>query len=78
MLIFHLGVSLLKNLQKSLFWSKTQHTVVNKASECLPTDTLIDWNKMQQEFDQDHTKPNPYEEPDTCKFVRLFLTFPTF
>ncbi|KAF9792302.1 hypothetical protein BJ322DRAFT_1016123 [Thelephora terrestris] len=45
-----LRFSLLKNLQK--------------ASGCLSVETLADWNKMQKDFDQNITKPNPYEEPE--------------
>ena len=66
-LIFCLGVSLLKNLKKSLAWSKTQRAVANKAPESLPADTLAQWSTMRQEFDQDRAKPNPYEEPEACE-----------
>ena len=68
-----LGVSLLKNLRKAHTWSKKQRAVADNASKCLPTTTVTDWTKMRQEFDQDCKKPNPYEEPETCKFLYSFL-----
>lgn len=63
------GISLLKNLERALAWGKTQRAVATNASKTLPDDTLADWNKMRQEFDRDPTKPNPYEEPETCKYL---------
>lgn len=71
---FLLGVSLLKNLRKALTWSKTQRAVADKASQGLPATTLTDWTNMRQDFDRDRGKPNPYEEPDTCKLLRSLST----
>lgn len=77
---FFAGASLLKNLRRALTWSKTQRAVADKASESLPSTTIASWNKMRLEFDRDRHKPNPYEEPDTCKlkyllFVHTVLIF---
>ena len=71
---FLLGVSLLKNLRKALTWSKTQHANADKASQGLPATTLTDWTNMRNEFDRDRKKPNPYEEPETCKLLRSLST----
>jgi hypothetical protein len=76
LIFFHSGFSLLKNLRKSLSWSKTQRAVANRASDSLSTETLADWSAMRKKFDQDRTKPNPYEEPETCKLFALRLVFP--
>jgi len=71
-----LGITLLKNLQKALVWSKTQRAVANNASNRLPPETLVDWDKMRRDFDRDRKNPNPYAEPETCKSPRLFCTSP--
>jgi hypothetical protein len=67
------GTTLLKNLQKSLSWSKTQRTVANNASQRISASTLADWKKMREVFDRDRTKPNPYEEPEICKLAGFSL-----
>ena len=33
-----------------------------------PADTVDKWCEMQDEFDKDSSKPNPYEEVDNCAF----------
>ena len=71
-LSFHPGVTLLRNLQKVLVWSKTQRAIADNASARLLDDTLVDWAKMRQDFDRDRTKPNPYEEPETCELPQTF------
>ena len=71
-LSFHPGVTLLRNLRKALVWSKTQRAIADNASACLLDDTLVDWAKMRQDFDRDRTKPNPYEEPETCELPQTF------
>ena len=71
-----LGITLLKNLEKALIWSKTQRAIANNASDRLPTETLADWDKMRRDFDRDKKQPNPYAEPEPCKSPRLFRTFP--
>jgi hypothetical protein len=70
------GTSLLKNLRTSLAWGKTQRAVAKNASAPLSPETLADWTRMRQDFDQDPTKPNPYEEPESCESSRTSATFP--
>ena len=71
-LLFLPGTSFLKNLQKSLTWSKTQRAIAKKVSECLAPDTLAAWTKLRQDFDQDQKNTNPYEEPESCESSRLY------
>ena len=63
-----LGTSLLKNL-KVLSWSKTQCAIADNMSRTLTEEMLASWIKVQQEFDLDPLRPNPYEEPDACMLV---------
>lgn len=70
-----LGITLLKNLQKALIWSKTQRAIADNASNRLPLETLADWDKMRRDFDRDNKKPNPYAEPEACESPRLFCMF---
>jgi len=71
MLILLSGIFLVKNLRKSLSWSKTHRAVAKNASKCLSASMLADWNKMREDFERDGTKSNPYEEPETCKLLRI-------
>ena len=69
------GTSLLKNLQNSLAWSKAQRLIAEDASQSLSKETLAEWTQMRLDFDQDRTKPNPYEEPETCESLELSQSF---
>ena len=55
-------------------WSKTHRVIADNASKSLPEDTLAAWTKVRQEFNRDPSKPNPYEEPETCEFSGMLLT----
>lgn len=66
------GNSLLKNLQNSLAWSKAQRIIADNASGPLSPETLTTWANMRTDFDRDRKKPNPYEEPQTCKYVLCY------
>ena len=68
-----LGPGLLKNLKRALSWSKTHRAIADNVSKSLPEDTLAAWIKVRQEFDQDPSRPNPYEEPETCMYLGLRL-----
>jgi len=41
------------------------------ATARLPDDTLAEWVKMRETFDEDPAKPNPYEEPESCELSTL-------
>ena len=49
-----------------------QCAIADNAPAHLLDDTLVDWAKMQQDFDRDRMKPNPYEEPETCELPQTF------
>lgn len=70
------GTTLLKNLKRALSWSRTHRAIADNVSKSLPEDTLAAWIKVRQEFDQDPSKPNPYQEPETCMFPGPLLTDP--
>ena len=62
-----LGAFLLKNLRRSVAWSKTQRSFALAISAKHPTHVLQQWKKMREDFDRDPAKPNPYEEPRVRK-----------
>ena len=75
-LLLPLGITLLKNVEKGLIWSQTQRAVADNASNRLPTETLVDWEKMRRDFDRDNKQPNPYKEPEVCRSPDYFLSSP--
>lgn len=68
-----LGAFLLKNLRRSVAWSKTQRTFALAISAKHPADVLQRWTKMREDFDKDSAKPNPYKEPRVRTSIAVFL-----
>ena len=66
------GVFLLKNLRRSVAWSNSQSAFATAISARHPKDIIEEWSKMREAFDKDSRKPNPYEEPKTCKLTAVF------
>lgn len=67
------GTFLLKNLRRSVAWSKSQRAFAVAISAKHPEDIIKEWSEMREAFDKDATKPNPYEEPKTCQSATIFL-----
>ena len=61
------GVFLLKNLRRSVRWSKVQRAFASAIGAKQPTGVLQRWKKMRKDFDRDTNKPNPYVEPRVRK-----------
>jgi len=62
------GISLRKSVEKAWKWSKTQREVAKSLNEMVSEDTLLKWKNMVIDYKLDHTKPNPFEEPQTGTF----------
>ena len=74
LLTSHPGVFLLKNLRWSVKWSKTQWAFTSAISAKHPPEVLEQWAEMRKEFDDNRTKPNPYEEPRVRKSTIIYFT----
>jgi hypothetical protein len=70
------GVFLLKNLRRSVTWSKTQRTFASTISARHTTGVLEQWTKMCEDFDKDPKKPNPYKEPRVRKLNMVRSVWP--
>ena len=68
-----LGKFLLKNLRRSVAWSKTQRTFALAISAKHPPGVLRQWTKMREDFDKDSANPNPYEEPRVRKLIAFYF-----
>lgn len=75
------GTSLVRNLQRSLAWSKTQREVATLISASHPPDVVDNWREMRDNFDRDPSMPNPYEEAEQRTvspfLIRSPLTLPS-
>ena len=67
--LFYSGKLLEKNLRRSLVWEKSQRDIATLMSGAFDAATVDKWRKMREEFDSDHSKPNPYEEHDNRTFI---------
>lgn len=63
----------MKNLRRSVRWSKTQRAFAAAISVKHPADILERWAKMREDFDNDPKKPNPYVEPRVRKCISVLL-----
>lgn len=61
------GVNLRKGVEKAWKWGKTQREVAKSFDGMVSEATLLEWKKIVVEYKQDHSKPNPFEEPECCK-----------
>ena len=66
------GGFLLKNLRRSVTWSKSQRAFATAISAKHSEDIIQEWSKICEAFDEDPTKPNPYEEPKTHQSATVF------
>ena len=62
-LTLHLGALLMKNLRRSVRWSKIQRTFALAISAKYPPDILQRWTRIREDFDRNPKKLNPYVEP---------------
>ncbi|KAK7026684.1 hypothetical protein VNI00_015557 [Paramarasmius palmivorus] len=59
-----LGLLLLRRLRLAVEWKNKTESLHN--AYCLNQSSHIDkWKKMVEEFEEDHTRPNPYELPES-------------
>ena len=58
------GTNLRKTLEKAWKWSKAQREVANTLNATVPEETVCKWQRMVEEYKQDKSKPNPFEEPE--------------
>ena len=68
------GVFLLKNLRRSIKWSKIQRAFASAISAKHPSGVLQRWTKMREDFDSNTDKPNPYAEPRASKLILVRFT----
>ena len=68
------GVSLLKNLRRSLGWGKPQQEAATLLSQKYPKETINEWMEMHNNFDKNPKNPNPYKEPKNHVFFISFST----
>ena len=66
---FRLGKLLEKNLRWSLAWKKSQRDVADLMSGAFDTATVDKWKEIRDAYDLDNSKPNPYEETETCMYI---------
>ena len=69
------GVSLNKNLQRSLAWSTSQREVATLISESYPVDIVAKWRRMRADFDLNPSMPNPYKEVERRTVLHLPPSF---
>jgi hypothetical protein len=69
----YLGAFLLKNLRRSVRWSKTQRAFASAICAKHPASDLERWTKTREDFDRDRGKPNPYVEPRVRKLIPAYL-----
>ena len=65
------GRALLTQLQKAVVMHKKHSEAFEKFSTTFPPDIVAKWDKMVDEWDNDKSKPNPYEEPIAGKRILL-------
>lgn len=65
------GTFLMKNLRRSIRWSKTQRVFAAAISAKHPKSVLERWMKMREDFDHDPKNPNPYVEPRVRKYILI-------
>lgn len=70
------GVLLMKNLRRSVRWSKTQQAFASAISAKHSDAVLERWAKMREDFNTDPKKPNLYVEPRVRKSVFVYFTCP--
>jgi len=64
---FVLGDYLKISFQKSFVMKKRHRLLADKHTLTFPTDTIEKWREMKREWDEDHSKPDPYQESETCE-----------
>jgi hypothetical protein len=57
------GRMLLAQLLNAVVMQKKHRAAFEKFSTTFPSDVIAKWDKMVEEWDNDKSKPNPYEEP---------------
>lgn len=63
----------MKNLRRSVKWSKTQRAFALAISAKHSADVIQRWTKMRDDFDSDPQKPNPYVEPRLSKSYTVYF-----
>lgn len=64
----------MKNLRRSVTWSKSQRAFATAISAKHSEDVIKEWSEMRDAFDDDPMKPNPYEEPKTRQLATVFYS----
>jgi hypothetical protein len=74
-LMSYSGTSLDTNLRRSIAWSKSQREVADLVTGSHSADNVEKWRKMRDDFDEDPSKPNPYEEVENRTSFFIFSIF---
>lgn len=70
---------MLKNLRHARKWSLIQRGIAVELTNTFPPTIIEEWTQMVEDWLQDHSMPDPYEEPEPCKCLRmLFIHVLTF
>lgn len=62
------GPSLASALEKALIMQKDHRKAFEDHHKTFDNATVAKWEKMIKDWEEDPQKPNPFEEPDTCKY----------
>jgi hypothetical protein len=46
---------------------KKHRLVADRHTETFLLEVIAKWQQMIKEWDDDHSKPDPYQEPEACK-----------
>jgi hypothetical protein len=74
MLIRYTGPLFLKRFKDACVMRKKHADAFKTFSSTFKAETIAKWSKMVEVWLNDRTKPNPYEEPESSKSLRHFLT----
>lgn len=64
---YYAGIHFLRSLPYAIRMSKEQRSVATAMGETYTDETLETWRAMVNAWQLDHSKPDPYAEPEACK-----------
>lgn len=59
-------------LKKSFLMSKKHRALADKHTRTFPPETILEWAQMVKDWDEDHSKKDPYDEPEACEYSSFF------
>ncbi|KAI0039074.1 hypothetical protein FA95DRAFT_1504685 [Auriscalpium vulgare] len=65
--LINIGPAHKKSIKAAVYWRAKQKASFEEADEKISAELRQEWEDMVNAYEEDRTRPNPYEEPETSK-----------